>query len=121
LENNKKKGSQPMDLLKKFCVPCEGQALPLAEEELESYLGHIDNWKLDTSNQFISKKFTFKNYQDALQCVLVISEIAEEENHHPDIQFGWGYCEVALTTHSICGLHPNDFIVAAKIDKAVQT
>jgi 4a-hydroxytetrahydrobiopterin dehydratase len=53
--------------------------------------------------------------------VLVISEIAEEENHHPDIQFGWGYCEVALTTHSICGLHPNDFIVAAKIDKAVQT
>ena len=45
-----------------------------------------------------------------------ISVIAEAEGHHPDIRFGWGYCDVSLQTHAIGGLHLNDFILAAKID-----
>ena len=43
--------------------------------------------------------------------------LAEEENHHPDISFGWGYCKVKIFTHAIKGLAESDFILAAKIDK----
>ena len=43
--------------------------------------------------------------------------VAEEEKHHPDIFFGWGYCKVKIFTHAIKGLAESDFILAAKIDK----
>ena len=46
-------------------------------------------------------------------------EISENEGHHPDILFGWGYAIIKITTHAIEGLSENDFILAAKIDKIV--
>ena len=46
-----------------------------------------------------------------------VGKISEEEGHHPDISFGWGYAKVIITTHAIEGLSENDFILAAKIDK----
>ena len=46
-----------------------------------------------------------------------VGSIAEEENHHPDISFGWGYCKIKIFTHAIKGLHESDFILAAKVDK----
>jgi 4a-hydroxytetrahydrobiopterin dehydratase len=46
-----------------------------------------------------------------------VGELAEREAHHPDISFGWGYAEVSLQTKKINGLHENDFILAAKIDR----
>ena len=107
------------DLSQQVCIPCEGGASPLAPDQLEEYLGHVNNWKMDTTHTKISKRFAFKNFAQALDCVNTIGKIAESENHHPDIAFGWGYCEVTLTTHSICGLHPNDFIVASKIDQSI--
>ena len=44
-------------------------------------------------------------------------DLAEEEGHHPDIGFGWGYATVSLRTKKIKGLHENDFIMAAKLDR----
>ncbi len=44
-------------------------------------------------------------------------ELAEAEGHHPDISFGWGHATVSLQTKKIKGLHENDFILAAKIDR----
>ena len=46
-----------------------------------------------------------------------VAEISEEEGHHPDIEFGWGYAKISITTHAIEGLSENDFILASKIDK----
>ena len=46
-----------------------------------------------------------------------MGKISEEEGHHPDIMFGWGYAKISITTHAINGLSENDFILAAKIDK----
>ena len=50
-------------------------------------------------------------------CIRDRGKISEEEGHHPDIGFGWGYAEIKITTHAIKGLSENDFILAAKIDK----
>ena len=48
-----------------------------------------------------------------------VSKISEDEGHHPDISFGWGYAAVKISTHAIEGLSENDFILAAKIDQII--
>ena len=67
----------------------------------------------------ISKTFEFNSYLDGIDFVNEIANLAEQENHHPDISFGWGYAKVIITTHAIEGLSENDFILAAKIDKNI--
>jgi 4a-hydroxytetrahydrobiopterin dehydratase len=106
-----------MSLDDKKCVPCEGGLSPLSKEEVEKLLPSIENWATDAENKSIFRKFKFKNFIDALYFVNKVGLIAENENHHPDIEFGWGYCKVTLQTHSIKGLHQNDFIVANRINK----
>ena len=54
---------------------------------------------------------------ESLKFINSVGKISEEEGHHPDIIFGWGYAEIKITTHAIKGLSENDFILAAKIDK----
>ena len=63
------------------------------------------------------KEFQFKNFKEALAFANKVGEIAEAEQHHPDLSVGWGRVSVELTTHAIDGLSENDFIVAAKIDE----
>ena len=46
-----------------------------------------------------------------------VADLAEVEGNHPDVCFGWGYATVSLQTKKIKGLHENDFIMAAKIDR----
>ena len=65
---------------------------------------------------FLEKDFKFKNFLDSQKFVNKVGGIAEEEGHHPDIIFGWGYAKIKITTHAIEGLSENDFILAAKID-----
>ena len=62
------------------------------------------------------KKFNFKNFLDSQDFINKVGRISEDEGHHPDISFGWGYAEIKITTHAIEGISENDFILAAKID-----
>ena len=66
---------------------------------------------------FLEKNFKFKNFLESQKFVNKIGEISEQEGHHPDILFGWGYAKISITTHAIEGLSENDFILAAKIDQ----
>ena len=68
---------------------------------------------------FLFKKFEFKNFATSQKFINEVGKIAENEGHHPDILFGWGYAEISITTHAIEGLSENDFILAAKIDKLI--
>ena len=68
---------------------------------------------------FWKKNFNFKNFLEAQKFVNEVGKISEEEGHHPDILFGWGYVKINITTHAIEGLSENDFILAAKIDKKI--
>ena len=65
------------------------------------------------------QSFGFIAIQAALAFVNKLGDLAEEEGHHPDISFGWGYADIVLFTHKIQGLHENDFIMAAKINSLV--
>ena len=68
---------------------------------------------------YLNKKFKFKNFLDSQNFINRVGEISENEGHHPDILFGWGYAEIKITTHAIEGLSENDFILAAKIDQLI--
>ena len=110
------------DLLNKKCAPCEGGVLPFDISEIHKYQKKVDGWDVSKSEKeifFLKKKFKFKNFLESQKFVNNISKISEEEGHHPDINFGWGYAEIRITTHAIEGLSENDFILAAKIDQII--
>ena len=98
----------------KTCVPCQGGIPPLTGEEAENLLPNAEKWKLIDQNTKLQRNFSFDNFVEALDFVNQVGNLAEEEGHHPDITFGWGYCSVIFYTHKINGLHENDFIMAAK-------
>ena len=70
----------------------------------------------DKKVYLLEKKFEFKNFLESQKFVNEVGKVSEEEGHHPDIIFGWGYAKINITTHAIEGLSENDFILAAKID-----
>ena len=108
------------DLLNKKCVPCEGGILPFDISEIHKYQKKVDGWdvkKNDKTIYYLSKNFKFKDFKNSQKFINKVSEISEDENHHPDILFGWGYAKILITTHAVEGLSENDFILAAKIDQ----
>ena len=110
------------DLLNKKCVPCEGGVTAFDVSEIHKYQKKVDGWDLIKNEEniyFLEKKFKFKDFLESQNFVNLVGKISEEEGHHPDILFGWGYAKVTITTHAIEGLSENDFILAAKIDKNV--
>ena len=110
------------DLLNKKCVPCEGGILPFDINEIHKYQKKVDGWSVKENEKkiyFLEKVFKYKNFLDSQKFVNEVGKISENEGHHPDILFGWGYAKIRITTHAIEGLSENDFILAAKIDKIV--
>ena len=108
------------DLANKKCVPCEGNIPPFNTEEIHKYLKKVDGWEVlkDGKNiYYLEKKFVFKDFLGSQNFVNEVGKISEQEGHHPDILFGWGYAKINISTHAIKGLSENDFILAAKIDK----
>ena len=105
------------ELAQRKCVPCEGgtKALDRAtSEKLVKQLG--SQWKLSADGKQIVGTFEFKNYFRTTAFVNAIAWIAHNEDHHPDIDFGYKTAEVTYWTHAINGLSENDFICAAKVD-----
>ena len=108
------------DLAKKKCVACDGSIPPFDISEIHKYLKKVDGWDVKSDEEesfYLIKNFKFKNFEQSKVFVNQVSNIAELENHHPDISFGWGYCKIKIFTHAIKGLAESDFILAAKIDK----
>ena len=104
-------------LAEKTCTPCRGGVPPLTPEEAEGYRVQAPDWSLLDGATRIERRFRFKDFRAAFAFVARAAELAEAEGHHPDISFGWGYATVSLRTKKIKGLHENDFIMAAKLDR----
>lgn len=108
-------------LLNQKCVPCEGGVDPLVRADAEALLSHhVPDWEISNDDKSISKKFEFKNFEDALSFINKVGEIAESEGHHPDIHLtDYKFVTINLSTHAIDGLSQNDFILAVKINNVV--
>jgi 4a-hydroxytetrahydrobiopterin dehydratase len=109
--------ANPAPLAAKTCTPCRGGIPPLTREEAEAHRRQTPDWELLQDGHRIERRFMFKDFAAAFAFVTRAADLAEEEGHHPDITFGWGYATVSLYTHKIKGLHENDFIMAAKLNR----
>jgi 4a-hydroxytetrahydrobiopterin dehydratase len=107
-----------MDLKQKKCKPCEGGVPPLGSDQISQYLKEVNSgWEVVDNDTKIRKTFRFKNFREALDFANKVGEIAEDEQHHPDLHVYYGKVIIDLSTHAIDGLSENDFIVAAKVDE----
>jgi len=105
-----------MRLQEKKCKPCEGGVPPLEPEEITEYKKWLQtDWEV-RNNKSIRKAFKFPNFKEALRFADKVGEIAEAEQHHPDLHVYYGKIEIELSTHAIDGLSENDFIMASKIE-----
>ena len=106
------------DLTDKRCKPCEGGVPPLSEAEANGLLRKLSSgWVLSKEAPAIRREFKFKDFYRTMSFVNALAHIANIEDHHPDLEVGYGYCRVQFSTHAIKGLSENDFICAAKIDR----
>jgi 4a-hydroxytetrahydrobiopterin dehydratase len=102
-----------MHLVERQCAPCkEGQSAMSAEETAEM-ARDIPRWSV--ADQKIVREFKLKGFREAIEFVNEIADLAEEQDHHPDIFIRYNKVSVTLWTHKVNGLTPNDFIMAAKI------
>ncbi len=86
----------------------------LSAEEIVERTSELETWV--TEDDFLKKRFNFANFAEALNFVNRVGAIAEKLDHHPDMTFGWGYAEIALTTHDAGGLTHHDFDLAREIE-----
>ena len=107
----------PAPLSTKSCTPCRGGIPPLDPDQVEAHHRQTPQWAIRDEARRIERTYKFRNFAEAFGFVRQVADLAEAEGHHPDISFGWGYVTVSLQTKKIKGLHENDFIMAAKLDR----
>jgi 4a-hydroxytetrahydrobiopterin dehydratase len=102
------------------CTAFRGGEQPLSRTEIEDYLPQVPEWKLEKQNGSyrIERSFRFPDFASALKFTNTIGNLAEKEGHHPSVLTEWGRVTLRWWSHSIRGLHRNDFIMAAKSEKA---
>jgi len=103
------------ELAAKTCVPCRGDTPPLKGDGLLLLGAQVPDWEV-VEEHHLRRGFRFKNFREALLFVNRVGELAEQQGHHPDVTFGWGYADVTVWTHKIDGLTESDFVFAAKVD-----
>ncbi len=107
-----------MDLTQKHCEPCEGGTKPFDKTEAEKYLSMLKTeWEFIEEDEFkIRKKYKFDTFRKAIEFINKVADLAEKEDHHPNIFNSYNRATITLFTHSISGLSINDFILASKIE-----
>jgi 4a-hydroxytetrahydrobiopterin dehydratase len=107
----------PSELAQMKCQACRGDTPPLKGDDLKQMQRRLGGgWEV-LDEQKLEKQFKFPDFRGALEFVNRVGQIAEEQNHHPDIYFTWGVARIQIWTHKIQGLTESDFILAAKISE----
>lgn len=99
------------------CIPCRGGVPSLNGKELDVLQKKLANdWEV-INEHHLEKEYLFGNFRKALDFTNKVGELAEIQNHHPDIHLAWGKVKLTIWTHKIDGLTESDFIFAAKADQ----
>ena len=105
------------DLALTSCEACRIDAPRVSDDEVSLFIKEIEGWDvIDEGIKKLKKEFSFSNYSDSVDFLNKVADIAEQEDHHPQIILEWGKVTVIWWSHKIKGLHKNDFICAAKTD-----
>lgn len=104
------------DLSQQHCISPKEGLTELDHAGIEQHLKQLDGWQPDADGQGIQQEFRFKDFYQTIAFVNALAWIANQEDHHPDLEVGYNRCLVRYTTHAVGGLSINDFICAARID-----
>ena len=103
------------DLASSSCEACRIDASIVSDDEALLLIKEIEGWDvIDDGVKKLKKEFSFSNYSDSVDFSNKVADMAEQEDHHPQIILEWGKVTVIWWSHKIKGLHKNDFICAAK-------
>ena len=108
----------PNDLVTSSCEACRADSPVLEDNEIQELLSQIPSWRVFEEDEIkkIICSFVFLNYDDSRNFLNQVADLAEKEDHHPEIILEWGKVTVSWWSHKIKGLHKNDFICASKTD-----
>ena len=85
----------------------------ISPDEINKTLSN-QNWSY--KNNRISKSFEFESYIEGINFVNEIAKIAEQRNHHPDINIGWCKVGISITSHDLGGVTTKCVNLATTID-----
>ncbi len=102
--------------INKQCRQYSQKESPLNLSEIEEYRRHTPEWQYWAPENQLERVYRFDNYKETMAFVNQIAEIANQEDHHPELIVSYNRCKIRFYTHSVNGLTENDFICAAKID-----
>jgi len=102
-------------LAKKKSHPIKPGTPPLSKTVIDEMMRAIPGWSND-GGKAIRKEYTFKDFHETMKFVNAVADIANAQDHHPDMEVGYNRCAVKYSTHSVGGLSENDFICAAKVE-----
>jgi 4a-hydroxytetrahydrobiopterin dehydratase len=106
-----------MALAEQKCEPYRAGTMPLPQDRAEELLEEIPLWTLE--DKMVQREFRFNDFRESIAFVNKVAEVAEEQDHHPDIHISYNRVLLELSTHKIGGLTDNDFILAARVDRIV--
>ena len=109
------------NLSEKECIACSGWVPKLVGEALVNLHAELGSEWSVYDEHHLEKTYKFSNFRKALDFTNTVGELAEEQNHHPDIFLAWGKVKVTIWTHKIDGLTESDFVFAAKADDALES
>ena len=88
----------------------------MEDKKVEELLKEVLEWELEEGK--VVRRFKLKDFREAIDFVNKVADLAEAENHHPNISvYGWNKVKLTFFTHAIKGLSENDFIMAAKVNQ----
>jgi 4a-hydroxytetrahydrobiopterin dehydratase len=97
------------------CRALRGAEHQLSGAALEALLVQVPEWRV--VDGMLARDFKFADFHRTMAFVNAVAWIAHVEDHHPDLEAGYGHCRVKYSTHDVGGLSRNDFVCAAKVDR----
>jgi len=92
----------------------------LTDDQLTDALSHLPAWRQDGVATLV-RTVELASFVQAIQVVNRVAEIAENDDHHPDIDIRWRTLTFHLSTHSAGGLTSKDVALATEIDSVIDT
>ena len=103
-------------LATQHCQPRKGAENVLGKDEASELLKQLPGWRLGNDGKAIIKDFEFDDFRHTLGFINAVGFMANHEDHHPDLEAGYGHCQLLWSSHDAGGLSMNDFICAARVE-----
>ena len=107
-------------LASQHCTPRKGKEHALDATQVAELLASLPGWQVIADGKAIVKDFKFHDFHHTLGFINAVGFMANQEDHHPDLEAGYGHCQVLWSTHDVGGLSLNDFICAARVEALLE-